>query len=128
MSTKNVCRCPACGSTKAHYDAARSKGGTFMTCPSCGHEGLYDAFEVSRDWFVEIDLDGPMPATLPPQTREQRAAADASAKWLVMSHDSYAREDSVVAECGSEDEAKRIMAERQRQPNADHMWIVKAGS
>lgn len=127
---KNVCRCPVCGSTKAHYDHARSKPNrTFMTCPACGHEGLYEAWEVTRDWFVEIDLaeGAAVPDKLPPQTSAERSAAEAKAKWLVMAHDSYAREDRVVAELDSEISAHRRLKELQAaKPDGDHMWIVKA--
>ncbi len=127
---KNVCRCPVCGSTKAHYDAARTKRPqTFMTCPSCGHEGLYEAWEVTRDWFVEIELaDGAsVPDKLPPLTAEERAAAEAKAKWLVMAHDTYSREDRVVATLDSEIEAHNTMRGlKASDPNADHMWVIKA--
>lgn len=127
---KNVCRCPMCGSTKAHYDGKRSQNGTFMTCPNCGHEGLYDPYEVSRDWYVELEVaDGvAIPAVLPPQSAAERAAADTSSRWIVMSHNSYSREDTVVAQCATEAEAKQLVAERQKNPDADHMWIVRAGS
>ena len=128
MSEKNVCRCPSCGSTKAHYDPKQSKDGkTFMTCPSCGHGGLYEAFEVSRDWFVQIEVaDGAsVPEKLPPQSSSERAAADAKAKWLVMAHNSYAREDRVVSQHDTEGEAQQAMKQLQAQPDADHMWIVK---
>lgn len=129
MSERNVCRCPMCGSTKAHYDAKQSKDGkTFMTCPNCTHGGLYEAFEVTRDWYVQIELpDGaPVPAVLPPQGAAERAAADADLKWLVMAHNSYAREDRVVSQHDTESEAKQAMAQLQAQPDADHMWIVRA--
>ena len=128
---KNVCRCPACGSTRAHYDGQRSTSNqTFMTCPACGHEGLFDRWDVTRDWFVEIELaaGAAVPAKLPPQTAAQRAAVEATARWYVMAHNSYAREDRVVGEYATEAEAKRAMELAQRQPDADHMWIVKGGS
>ena len=45
-------------------------------------------------------------------------------RWLVMGFNSYARENYVVAEVETEAEAKRVMALRQSEPNADHMWIA----
>lgn len=126
---KNVCRCPACGSTRAHYDGQRSTNNeTFMTCPACGHEGLFDRWEVSRHWFVEIELpaDAPIPAVLPTETPEERAAIEATASWYLMAHDSYAREDRTVGQYATEADAKRAMARAEEQPGADHMWIVKA--
>lgn len=121
-----VCRCPNCGSTKAHYDSVRSKEHkTFMVCPKCGTEGLLEAWEVARDWFVELAEGASVPASLPPQTLEERVSADARMKWLVMAHDAYAREDRVVAVCDREDEARRQMESLQTAPNADHMWIVR---
>ena len=46
-------------------------------------------------------------------------------RWLVMGFNSYARENYVIAEVATEAEAKRILAEKQRDANADHMWIAK---
>lgn len=127
---KKICRCPACGSTRAHYDAKRSTGSeTFMTCPACGHEGLFDRWDVSRHWYVEIELQGgaPVPAALPPQTASERAAIEATASWYVMAHDSYSREDRIVGQYATEAEAKSAMA-RAQKPDADHTWVVKGGS
>ena len=45
-------------------------------------------------------------------------------RWIVMGFNSYARENYVVAEVETEAEAKRILALRQSEPNADHMWIA----
>lgn len=126
---KSICRCPACGSTRARYDGQRSTTNeTFMTCPACGHEGLFDRFDVSRHWFVEIALpaEAPIPAVLPPETAEERAAIEATVSWYLMAHDSYAREDRTIGQYPTEAEAKSAMARAQAQPDADHMWIVKA--
>ena len=46
-------------------------------------------------------------------------------KWLVMGFNSYGRENYVVGEYATEAEAKRVLAERQKDANADHMWVVK---
>lgn len=128
--TQKVCRCPACGSTRAHYDAARSsRDATFMTCPACGHEGAFERWEVVRDWYVEIELaaGAPVPAALPPQTAAERAALEATAAWVLMAHSSYAREDRVVGRYATEAAAKSAMARAREQPGADPMWIVRAG-
>jgi hypothetical protein len=50
---------------------------------------------------------------------------DDKKRWLVMGFNSYGRENYVVAECATEDEAKRLMAAKQQEPNADHMWVAK---
>lgn len=130
MSVKQkICRCPACGSTRAHYDGQRSTDSkTFMTCPACGHEGLFDRWDASRHWYVEIELPGgaPVPAALAPQTASERAAIEATASWYVMAHDSYSREDRVVGQYATEAAAKSAMA-RAQQPGADHTWVVKGG-
>ncbi len=127
--TKKICRCPACGSTGAVYDGARSTSeGTLMTCPACGHEGLFDRWEVSRDWYVEVELPAGalLPAALPPQTASERAAIEATASWYLMAHNDYAREDRVVGQYATQAEAERAMARARQQPDADSMWVVKA--
>jgi hypothetical protein len=48
---------------------------------------------------------------------------DDKKRWLVMGFNSYGRENYVIAEVATEAEAKQILAERQKQPDADHMWI-----
>ena len=46
-------------------------------------------------------------------------------RWLVMGFNSYARENYVVAAVETEEQAKRVMAQKQAEANADHMWIAK---
>lgn len=125
----NVCRCPACGSTKAHYDPQRSGSGkTFMSCPGCGNEGLLEAFEVSRDWLVKLELDegASVPERLAPQSAAERAAAEAKLKWIVLAHDTYAREDREIGTFETRSEAEAKLRELSAQPDAEFMRIVRA--
>ncbi|MBA3464891.1 MAG: hypothetical protein H0T46_33465 [Deltaproteobacteria bacterium] len=48
-----------------------------------------------------------------------------SKKWLVMGFNSYGRENYVVGAYATEAEAKQVMAEKQKEANADHMWIAE---
>lgn len=128
---RNVCRCPACGSTRARYEAARSTSErTAMTCPACGHEGRFDRWEVTHDWFVELDLavGAPLPAHLPPASAADRDAREAAARWFLMAHASHAREDRVVGQYATEAEAERAMELAGQRPDAEPMWIVKGGA
>jgi hypothetical protein len=63
---------------------------------------------------------------LAPQSAAERAAADAKLKWLVLAHDSYAREDRVVATFDTESEALARLRELEAEPDADPMRIVRA--
>ncbi len=125
-----VCRCPACGGARAHYEAARSSSEqTCMRCPECSHEGLFDRWEVTRDWFVEIDLapGEPLPTRLPPASAAEREAREATARWSLMMHVAYAREDRVLGEYATEAAAEQAMELARHRADAEHMWIVKSG-
>lgn len=126
--TQKVCRCPQCGSTKARFDFKRSdrdRDLTFMTCPSCGHEGNFTRWDTDF-WYVELDDDEEVPARLPTQTAEERDVQEAKARWLVMSFDSHSREDTVVASCATEAEAQQRMLDLQAGGDSSHLSIVKS--
>lgn len=46
--------------------------------------------------------------------------------WIVMGFNSYSRENYVIGEYATEAEAKQVLAEKQNDANADHMWVVNA--
>jgi hypothetical protein len=75
---------------------------------------------------LELAGEASVPERLAPQSAAERAAADATLKWLVLAHDSYAREDRVVATFGTEREALARLRELEAEPDADPMRIVRA--
>ncbi|MBL8914761.1 MAG: hypothetical protein JNM17_28910 [Archangium sp.] len=96
-----------------------------MTCPACGHEGNFPRWDTAF-WYFELEDGEPVPERLPTQTAEDRDLIEAKARWLVMSFDSYSREDNVVATCTTEAEARERMRELQAQDKYAQVSVVKA--